>query len=180
VHWSKGVAFGEEDVFGAKESANARARESPPQGAGAHSISQGAGATSLRRRDGSSTLPSWEGGAGRAERGRGGPERNDLVVALFNLAATPETENHGVFLDRLRARTPGALALIVDEGPYRTRLNAQAGAETRIAERRQAWSGLAQTREMRPVFVDLTLPQLTAAQRELDALLIGRAATDRT
>jgi hypothetical protein len=180
VHWLKGVAFGDEDVFGAKDSASTRARESLPQGAGAHSVSQGAGATSLQRGDGSSTLPSWQGGAGRAERGPDGPTTPDLVIALFNLAATPETENHGVFLDRLRARTPGALALIVDEGPYRTRLGTQAGAETRIAERRQAWSGLAQTRTMRPVFVDLTLPQLTAAQRELDALLIGRTAADRT
>src|SRR5690606_16243214 len=41
----------------------------------------------------------------------------DLVVALFNLAATPETENHGVFLDRLKARTRTTLAVIVDEGP---------------------------------------------------------------
>jgi hypothetical protein len=100
----------------------------------------------------------------------------DMVVALFNLAATPETENHGVFLDRLKACAPGRLAAIVDEGPYRSRLGAQAGAEARLAERRQAWSGLAQTRGMRAVFVDLSLPELTAAQRELDAELTGRTA----
>ncbi|MPZ47340.1 MAG: DUF2868 domain-containing protein [Betaproteobacteria bacterium] len=101
----------------------------------------------------------------------------DMVVALFNLAATPETENHGVFLDRLCPRTPGRLAVIVDEGPYRSRLGAQAGADARLAERRQAWSGLAATRGARAVFVDLTLPELTAAQRELDAQLTGRTVS---
>jgi hypothetical protein len=101
----------------------------------------------------------------------------DMVIALFNLAATPETENHGVFLDRLRSRTPGRLAAIVDEGPYRGRLGAQAGAEARLAERRQAWSGLAETRSLRAVFVDLSLPELTAAQRELDAQLLGQTVS---
>ncbi|MGH8636516.1 MAG: DUF2868 domain-containing protein, partial [Burkholderiales bacterium] len=101
----------------------------------------------------------------------------DMVVALFNLAATPETENHGVFLDRLKSRTPRRIAVIVDEGPYRSRLGAQAGADARLAERRQGWSGLAETRGARAVFVDLTLPELTAAQRELDAQLTGRTAS---
>lgn len=100
----------------------------------------------------------------------------DLVVALFTLAATPETENHGVFLDRLRSSARGPVAMIVDEGPYRERLGAQAGADARIAERREAWSGLAHTRGMRAVCVDLSMPQLAAAQRELDAQLIGRTA----
>jgi hypothetical protein len=101
----------------------------------------------------------------------------DMVIALFNLAATPETENHGVFLDRLRSRTPGRLAAIVDEGPYRGRLGAPAGAAARLAERRQAWSGLAETRSLRAVFVDLSLPELTAAQRELDAQLLGQTVS---
>src|SRR5690606_19958302 len=105
----------------------------------------------------------------------GAPDRSgrspDLVVALFTLAATPETENHGVFLDRVRARSRGAVAMIVDEGPYRERLGAQAGADARIAERREAWSGLAHTRGMHAVCVDLGMPQLAAAQRELDAQL---------
>jgi hypothetical protein len=100
----------------------------------------------------------------------------DMVVALFNLAATPETENHGVFLDRLKTRAPGRLAALVDEGPYRSRLGAQAGAASRLAQRRQAWSAFAQTRGLRAVFIDLSLPELTAAQRELDAELSGRSA----
>ena len=74
----------------------------------------------------------------------------------------------------MRARSRGTLAMIVDEGPYRARLGGQAGAETRITERKQAWSGIAETRSLRAVFVDLGLPQLAAAQRELDAQLTGR------
>jgi hypothetical protein len=123
----------------------------------------------------------WSSGVGFGEEDAIGsaPDRSaraaDLVIALLNLAATPETENHGVFLDRLRVRAPGAMAMIVDEGPYRSRLGAQAGAEARIGERKQAWSGLAETRGVRAVFVDLSMPELTAAQRELDAQLTGRS-----
>ena len=97
-----------------------------------------------------------------------GARAPDLVVALFNLASTPETENHGVFLDRLAPAARGRLAVVVDESPYRLRLGAQAGAGERIAQRRQAWTGLAATRELHAVFVDLEAPDLAAAARELD------------
>ncbi len=101
----------------------------------------------------------------------------DLVVALFNLASTPETENHGVFLDRLAPLARGRLAVIVDESPYRLRLGAQAGAGERIAQRRQAWTGLAATRELHAVFVDLEAPNLAAAARELDEPLASAKAS---
>ncbi len=124
---------------------------------------------------------SWVRSVAFGEEDAVAPDRSssaaDMVVALFNLAATPETENHGVFLDRLKASASGRLAAIVDEGPYCSRLGAQAGADARLAERRAAWSGLAQTRGLRAVFVDLSLPQLTAAQRELDTQLSGRTAS---
>ncbi|MCM2327693.1 MAG: DUF2868 domain-containing protein [Lysobacter sp.] len=100
----------------------------------------------------------------------------DLVVALFNLASTPETENHGVFLDRLVPLARGRLAVIVDESPYRLRLGAQAGADERITQRRQAWTGLAATRELHAVFVDLEAPNLAAAARELDGPLASAKA----
>ncbi len=98
----------------------------------------------------------------------------DLVIALFNLGSTPETENHGVFLDTLKTRTPGALAVLVDEAPMRQRLGGQAGAEARLAERRDAWSGLAQTRGLQAVFADLTAHEFAGAQRALDVQLTGR------
>ena len=106
-----------------------------------------------------------------------GPRPPDLVVALFNLASTPETENHGVFLDHLRPQSRGALAMVVDESPYRVRLGAQAGADARLAERRQAWSGLAATRGLHAVFVDLEAPDLATAARELDEPLAQAQAS---
>ncbi|TAK54256.1 MAG: DUF2868 domain-containing protein [Gammaproteobacteria bacterium] len=101
----------------------------------------------------------------------------DLVVALFNLASTPETENHGVFLDHLAPLARGRLAVIVDESPYRRRLGAQAGADERIAQRRQAWTGLAATRDLHALFVDLESPDLVAAARELDEPLAKAKAS---
>jgi len=95
----------------------------------------------------------------------------DLVIALFNLASTPETENHGAFLDALRAQSTAALAVVVDESPYRRRLGTLEQAQARLAERRQAWSGLAATRGLRTVFADLEAPDLAAAERDLEACL---------
>ena len=106
-----------------------------------------------------------------------GPDTADLVVALFNLASTPETENHGVFLDHLKGASHGALAVVVDESPYRGKLGAQAGADERLAQRREAWTGLAATRDLRAVFVDLAAPDLAAAARELDEPLANAKAS---
>lgn len=105
------------------------------------------------------------------------PREPDLLVALFNLASTPETENHGVFLDGLGPRSRGPLAVVVDESAYRQRLGAQAGADERLAQRRQAWSGLAATRGRHAVFVDLEAPDLAAAARELDEPLANARAS---
>lgn len=104
--------------------------------------------------------------------------RVDLVIALCNLASTPEIEHHGVFLDALNARASGAVALLVDESPYRKRLGAQAGADRRLGERRQAWLGLAGTRGLRPVFVALDEADLSGAQGELERLLDAAATRD--
>jgi hypothetical protein len=68
----------------------------------------------------------------------------DVVVLLFNLAATPEEENHGEVIagmrDWLAARQPRGpqLLVLVDEGPYAGRM-AGDGATGRVAERRDAW-----------------------------------------
>lgn len=95
----------------------------------------------------------------------------DLVIALFNLGSTPEIENHGVFLDALGARAGGALAVLVDESVYRHRLGNQAGADARLAERRQSWSGFVRSRGLQPVFADLGSRDLASAGRELEAQL---------
>ncbi|MBW6493561.1 MAG: DUF2868 domain-containing protein [Burkholderiaceae bacterium] len=91
------------------------------------------------------------------------------VIALFNLAATPETENHGAFIDALQKCTPDPVLVLVDESAYRRRLGAQPGATERLAERREAWSALAGTRGLTAVFADLEKPDLAAVERELAA-----------
>jgi hypothetical protein len=96
-----------------------------------------------------------------------------LDIALFSLAATPEQENHGVFLDALRPAMPGARVVLVDEGPYRRRLGAQAGSDVRLDERRNAWRAFAASRDWPIVFVDLAAPDVTRVERDLGALLSG-------
>ena len=94
------------------------------------------------------------------------------VIALFNLAATPETENHGAFIDALQKYTPDPVLVLVDESAYRRRLGAQPGAAERLAERREAWSALAGTRGLTAVFANLEDPDLAAVERELAARFI--------
>jgi hypothetical protein len=67
----------------------------------------------------------------------------DVVVLLFNLAATPEEENHGDLIAGVRGWLAGGqprpqLLVLVDEGPYAERM-ATDGATGRVAERREAW-----------------------------------------
>jgi hypothetical protein len=106
-----------------------------------------------------------------APSGRGESSVADLVIALFNLASTPETENHGTFLDGLKAQAQGPLIVLVDESAYRRRLGAQSGTDARLAERRQAWTGLVGTRGLTAVFADLEAPNLAEVEREFDAQL---------
>jgi hypothetical protein len=64
----------------------------------------------------------------------------DAVTAvLFNLAATPEKENHGAFLESLKGRLPRGPLVLVDESGMLERALNQAGAEQRLAERIALW-----------------------------------------
>jgi hypothetical protein len=107
------------------------------------------------------------------------PAGSTLVVALFDLAATPEAENQGRFAQQLAARAPaGAGAvLMVDEAAFRQRFG---GDSTRLAQRREAWRAFAETLGTLPVFADLTAPDLVAApqalQRAMASPLRGSSA----
>jgi len=68
----------------------------------------------------------------------------DHHIVMFNLASTPEIENHGSFAVGLRQRladekTGTAVALLLDEGNYRERLGHGAGSYDRLNSRRAAW-----------------------------------------
>jgi len=62
-----------------------------------------------------------------------------VTAALFNLAATPEKENHGAFLDYLGRHSKRGVAVLLDESGMLERAAGQSGAEARIAERIALW-----------------------------------------
>ena len=85
----------------------------------------------------------------------------DVVVLLFSLAATPEDENHGVLVAGVRdwlarTRPEAQMLVLVDEGPYRSRVGGEGGALERLDERRGAWIGFVRARGVKAGFVDLS------------------------
>jgi len=97
------------------------------------------------------------------------------VVAVFNLAATPERENHGAFVDALRAAAlPHApLIAIVDTSEFTARFTDQ---PRRIAEREAAWRQMLEPLGVAPLFVRLVEPDLHEAGATLTERL-ERAAS---
>jgi hypothetical protein len=97
----------------------------------------------------------------------------NVVAALFNLAATPESESHAAFVAALaaRARDSASLVAIVDETSFRSRFD---GQPARLAERRALWRELLATRNVVPVFVDLANPDLGTAEAALSRVLDAR------
>jgi hypothetical protein len=68
----------------------------------------------------------------------------DQHVLLMSLAATPETENHGVVITAARdsarrARPPGALRVVVDAAPYAARFEVDPSLASRLGERQRLW-----------------------------------------
>jgi hypothetical protein len=114
---------------------------------------------------------------GEEERAGLGLPRNEtdvpLTLAVFNAAATPEAENHGRFLDNLRAALETPLAVVIDTTAYRRRLGVQAGAEARLGERCNAWRTFADSRGLPAACVDLATPDVAAAERDLAPALGG-------
>ncbi len=110
-----------------------------------------------------------------------------LTLALFNLAATPEVENHGEFLKILRralgSSALASLAVLVDEGPYRRRLGADAQgglAAARLEERRAAWRAFAATRGLPLACLDLAAPDLENLEHHLEPAFAGAATIARS
>jgi hypothetical protein len=89
-----------------------------------------------------------------------------VTVALFNLAATPENESHGVFLDRLCERVASRVVALIDESALLRRLGAQNGAE-RIDERRAAWLAFCSARGVTAATANLSSPDLQRVETEL-------------
>lgn len=84
------------------------------------------------------------------------------VIIVFSLAATPERENHGAFVESIRKHTPAAtpLVAIVDTSEFVDRFGAH---PRRIGERETAWRQMLEPLGVEPVFVRLASPDLTQA-----------------
>jgi len=85
----------------------------------------------------------------------------DIVVLLFNLATTPEEENHGTMIAGVRdcltaKRLMAQLLVLVDEAPYAERM-ADGGADARVTERRHAWQEFVAARGLGLCIVNLSL-----------------------
>lgn len=92
----------------------------------------------------------------------------DVVALLFNLAATPEEENHGVVLRAARdwlqtARSRTRLLVLVDERPYASRVGATDGR--RLQERRESWRSFIAAHGLEGFFVSLNDAEPIALER---------------
>ena len=102
---------------------------------------------------------------------------DDYHIVLFNLAATPEDENHGAFAANLakltRTARPGtAVRAVIDEGPFRARFAGQAGLDARVAGRLDGWRRVLAGAGITPLALNLSQPfDDTAVQRVEGGLL---------
>jgi hypothetical protein len=90
------------------------------------------------------------------------PANAEGLVLLLSLAATPESENHGLAIAAARDAARGSrpereLRIVVDESPYASRLAGDASLAARLEERRKLWRGF-----VRGYGVDATLVDLAS------------------
>jgi len=95
------------------------------------------------------------------------PESSANVIALFNAAATPEAEAHGVFLARLRPAVgpAGTLVALVDESAFRARLG---DAPQRLEERRAVWRTLCADQHVACAFAALAASDVADGAAQLE------------
>jgi hypothetical protein len=98
-----------------------------------------------------------------------GDDSADVVALLFNLAATPEDENHGAIIagarDWLqRSRNHARLLVLVDERPFAARM--ATSSDNRLAERRESWRSFIAAHGLTACFVDLGQTDPSASAME--------------
>ena len=97
-----------------------------------------------------------------------------LDVALFNLSATPEAENHGAFLDSLVQQGTMRLEVWVDASAYQQRLFGS--SPERLEQRSALWRSLGAARNLPVQIVHLVQPETPtatqAAQQQSPVVLV--------
>lgn len=96
-----------------------------------------------------------------------------LTVALFNLNATPEQENHGAFLDRFVQQRVTGFSVLIDESGYLERMDAQGRGSSRMRERTALWREFCAQHKATASIVNLVNPAL--GQDELEHGLTATA-----
>jgi hypothetical protein len=101
-------------------------------------------------------------------------EGDAAVLVVFNLAATPEREVQGRFIEEVAARAApaGALHVLIDTSVLRARWPDD---PARFAARRSAWEAALPAVAGMPLYVDLAAPDVAAFEQAFDA-----AAAERT
>lgn len=87
-----------------------------------------------------------------------------LTGVLFNLAATPEKENHGAFLDYVVRNSARGVSVLIDESAFAERLGGPDGQQ-RLAERIALWQQFCNFHHAPATIVNLLQP----SQRPVDA-----------
>jgi hypothetical protein len=82
-----------------------------------------------------------------------------VTAVLFNLAATPERENHGAVLDYLARHAARGIAVLIDESAMVERAAGQPGSEARLAERLALWRQFCSYHRTTATFVNLQHPE---------------------
>lgn len=108
---------------------------------------------------------------------------SEIRLPLFSLTATPEEDAHGTFLKELGAGAGRAAAsgstrtVLVDESAFLARWGDDA---QRRDERRAVWRELIEAHRGAAVFVDLTNPDLAAAEAQLADAASARDGDETT
>ena len=89
-----------------------------------------------------------------------------ITAVLFNLAATPERENHGAFLDHLARNCKRGVAALIDESSLVERSDPE-----RVAERVAHWQQFCLYHKVPVTIVNLIHPE----QRPLEQLPVSKA-----
>lgn len=99
------------------------------------------------------------------------------ALVLFDLNATPETENHGRFVRRLAHALPAgaSIAALADEASFRQRFGALA---ERVVQRREAWRACGAALGVGIVFVDLDAGASNAIESELRSAFVASGTLD--
>jgi hypothetical protein len=102
----------------------------------------------------------------------------DQVILLFNLASTPESENHGALVDQLRNRLKDRVELnvLVDDSQFRHKFRGQASAPRRLEERLHAWRAVLAPSKVEPIQVTLDADADSDAPRLLEQALMQSTA----